>query len=160
MLFFYSIVMDLEREKGKGGRGEIIGSFGGTTSVVGRGRGRGRRNYWFLWEDHIRGPLMWSSLLLPDNKKVTHGHFFWLSSTSSLPINLTIVNKTTKPRLQLSSAYPQPETQNQSQNQNFSQTHLPLSFSLPLALFPQYLSRQEIPPLFLYEIEIQRSVKP
>ena len=44
--------MDLEREKGKGGRGEIIDSFGGTTSVVGRGRGRGRRNYWFLWEDH------------------------------------------------------------------------------------------------------------
>ena len=41
-MFFDSLVMDLEREKGKGGRGEIIGSFGRTTSVVGRGRGRGR----------------------------------------------------------------------------------------------------------------------
>ena len=96
-----------------------------------------------------RGPLMWSSLLLPAKRKVPHGYFFWLSSTSSLPINLTIVNKT-KPRLKLSSTYPQSETQNQSQNQNFSQTHLPLSFSLPLALFPQYLSKEEIPPLFVW----------
>ena len=40
----------------------------------------------------------------PSNKKRPHNHLFLLSSTSGLPINLTIIKKI-KPRLNLSSTY-------------------------------------------------------
>ena len=48
------------------------------------------------------GPLMRSSRLLPTNRKVPCGHFLNSIPHQSLPITLTLVNKT-KPRLKLSS---------------------------------------------------------
>ena len=58
---------------------------------------------------------MWSSQLLPDNRNLPRGHFSDSAPHQHLPITLTLVNKT-KPRLKLSSTYPQPKTQNQSLN--------------------------------------------
>ena len=49
-----------------------------------------------------RGPLMWSSRLLPANRKVPRGHFSNSTPHQPLPITLTLINKI-KPRLKLSS---------------------------------------------------------
>ena len=72
--------------------------------------------------------------------------FLKLSSTSSLPINLTIVSKT-KPRLKLSSTYPQSDlTQNQLNMLKNFLNHLTLSASFFLStsnsIFPISLWRR------------------
>ena len=57
-------------------------------------------------------PLGGPHQLLPANRKLPRGHFSDSAPYQHLPITLTLVNKT-KPKLKLSSTYPQPKTQNQ-----------------------------------------------